>query len=214
VGSAETPAGPRLGGVLTGSSVVARRRQDVAGDLEGVAGKVPGKEERAGAHQNGGSMVRRCKRCRVAVFIDGEGASMVTGGGDEVLQLGRGEGVRKLQEIAGIGSTGRSSLGSGGQRRCPAEIHEGEGAANGRRWRSGCGERWRGSGTREEESERSGDGRTSGRGHALSGAVGSTAGRERKERGVRPGKCHVARDGIVGPGPDRWAAPRPCPGRP
>jgi hypothetical protein len=51
----------RRGGVLTGGSAVARRWQDVTGDLEGVTGKVPGKEERAGAHRNGGSTVRRCK---------------------------------------------------------------------------------------------------------------------------------------------------------
>jgi hypothetical protein len=44
--------------VLTGGSAVAQRRQGVAGDLEGVTGKVPGKEERTGAHRNGGSTVR------------------------------------------------------------------------------------------------------------------------------------------------------------
>jgi hypothetical protein len=32
----------------------AHRRQGVAGDLEGATGEVPGKEEGAGAHQNGG----------------------------------------------------------------------------------------------------------------------------------------------------------------
>jgi hypothetical protein len=49
----------RRGGVLVGSSVVARWRQGVAGDLEGATGKVPGKEERTGAHRNGGSTVSR-----------------------------------------------------------------------------------------------------------------------------------------------------------
>jgi hypothetical protein len=39
---------------------------------------------------------------------------MVAGGGDEALQLGSGEGVRDLQEISGIGSSGWSSPGSGG----------------------------------------------------------------------------------------------------
>jgi hypothetical protein len=48
---------------------------------------------------------------------------VVNGKGDEVLQLGRGEGVRDLHEIVGIGSSGRSSLGSGGQRRCSVRIH-------------------------------------------------------------------------------------------
>ncbi len=102
---------------------------------------MPGKEERAGAHRNGGSTVRRCQRRRAAAFIGGEGAPVVAGGGDEVMQLGRGEGVRDLQEISGIGSSGRSSPGSGGRRRCSAGIHEGEGATGGHRWWSGCGER-------------------------------------------------------------------------
>jgi hypothetical protein len=43
------------------------------------------------------------------------GAPVVTGGGDEVLQLRRGEGVRDLQEIIGIGSSRRSSPGSSGR---------------------------------------------------------------------------------------------------
>jgi hypothetical protein len=98
---------------------------------------VPGNEERAGAHRNGGSMVRRCKRRRAVAFV---------GGGDEALQLGRGEGVRDLQENSGIGSSGRSSPGSGGRRRCLALIREGEGAASGQRRRSRCGERWGSSG--------------------------------------------------------------------
>jgi hypothetical protein len=143
---------------------VARRRQGVAGDLKGVTGKVPGKGERTGAHRNGGSTVRRCQRRRAAAFVGGEGALVVAGGGDEVLQLGRGEGVRDLQELSGIGSSGRSSPGSGGRRRCSAGIREGEGAAGGRRRRSRCRERWGSSGAQEKESERSGDGRTSQRG--------------------------------------------------
>jgi hypothetical protein len=57
---------------------------------------VPGKEERTVAHRNGGSMVRGCQRRRAAAFVSGEGAPVVAGGGDEVLQLGRGEGVRDL----------------------------------------------------------------------------------------------------------------------
>jgi hypothetical protein len=91
----------------------------------GVTGKVPGKEERTGAHRNNGSMVRRCQRRRAVAFIGGEGAPVVAGGGDEVLQLGRGEGVRDLKEILGIRSSGRSSPGSGGRLRCSAGIREG-----------------------------------------------------------------------------------------
>jgi hypothetical protein len=140
---------------------VARRQQGVARDLEGVTGKVSGKEERTGAHRNGGSTVRQCKRCRAAAFVGGEGAPVVVGRGDEVLQLRRGERVRDLQEILGIGSSGRSSPGSGERRRCSAGIREGEGAAGGRRRRSGCRERWGNSGAREEGLERSGDGRAS-----------------------------------------------------
>jgi hypothetical protein len=152
--------------MLTGGSAVARQRQGVAGDLEGVAGKVSVKEERAGAHRNGGSTVRRRKRHRAAAFVGGEGAPVGGDGGCGVLQHRRGKGVRKLQENTGIGSSGRSSPGSGRRRRCSAGIHKGEWAAGGRRRRSGCGERWGGSGAREEESKRSGDGRTSGRGRA------------------------------------------------
>jgi hypothetical protein len=105
------PRAGRRGGVLTGGSAVARRRQGVAGDLEGVTGEVSGKEERTGAHRNGGSTVRWCKRRRAAAFVGGEGAPVVADGGDEVLLLGRGEGVRDLQEILGISSSGRSSPG-------------------------------------------------------------------------------------------------------
>jgi hypothetical protein len=114
--------------MLVGGSAVARRRQGVARDLKRVTGKVPSKEERTGVHRNGGSTVRRCKRRGAAAFIGGEGAPVVAGGGDEVLQLRRGEGVRDLQEISRIGSSGRSSPGSGGRRRCSAGIREGEGA--------------------------------------------------------------------------------------
>jgi hypothetical protein len=101
--------------------------------------KVPGKEERAGAHRNGGSTVRRRKRRRAVVFVGGEGAPVGGDSGCGVLQHRRGKGVRKLQKIAGIGSSG-----SGGRWRCSAGIHEGEWAASGRRRRSGCGELWRG----------------------------------------------------------------------
>jgi hypothetical protein len=170
------------GGVLTGGSAVARRRQGVVGDLEGVTGKVPGRKESAGAHRNGGSMVRWRKRHRAAVFVGGEGAPVGGDGGCGVLQHRRGKGVRKLQEIAGIGSSGRSSPGSDGQRRCSAGIREGEWAAGGRRRRSECGERWGGSVARDEGSERSGDGRTSGA--ARGGASGSVAAQQRgKEEG-------------------------------
>jgi hypothetical protein len=137
--------------------------------------KVPGKEERAGAHRNGGSTVRRRKRRRAVVFVGGEGAPVGGDSGCGVLQHRRGKGVRKLQENAGIGSSGRSSPGSGGRRRCSAGILKGEWDAGGWRQRSGCGERWGGSGAREEVSERSGDGRTSSAARAGSEWLGGSA---------------------------------------
>jgi hypothetical protein len=70
---ARRPCAGWRGGVLTGGSAVARRWLGIAGDLEGVTRKVPGKEERAGTHRNGGSMVRRCKRHRTVAFVSGEG---------------------------------------------------------------------------------------------------------------------------------------------
>jgi hypothetical protein len=174
--------------------MVARQRQGVAGDLEGVTRKASGKEERTRVHRNGGSTVRQCKRRRAVAFVGGEGAPVVADGGDEVLQLGRGEGVRDLQEISGIGSSGRSSPGSGGRRRCSAGIHEGEGAAGGRRRRSGCGVRWGSSGAREKESERSGDGGTSGAARQRG---------KRREKVGGPGRGGATRrGGAMGPGPE------------
>jgi hypothetical protein len=163
-------------------SAVARRRQSVAGDHEGVTGKVPGKEERTGAHQNGGSTVRRCQRRRAAAFVGGEGAPVVAGRGDEVLQLGRVEGVRVLQEISGIGSSGRSSPGSGGRRRCSEAAVRVRGAVGKLgRSREGVREEW----GREDESTRE------------RGASGSAAalqrGKKREKGGSRAWWCHAAR---------------------
>jgi hypothetical protein len=191
--------------VLAGGLAVARWRQGVAGDLEGVTGKVPGKEERAVAHRNGGLTVRRRKQHMAAAFVGEEGAPVGGDGGCGVLQHWRGKGVRKLQEIAGIGSLRRSSPGSGGRRRCSTGIREGEGAAGGRRRRSRCGERWGGSGAREEGSERSGDGRTSGAARAGSERLGGSATEgEREGKGGGPGVgVATRREGAVGPGPDR-----------
>jgi hypothetical protein len=88
---------------------------------------VPGKEERAGAHWNGGSTARREESSGTAAFTDGEGAPVVLVECDEVLQLGWGKRVRKLQEIARIGGSGRSSPGNGGQWRRSAGIRAREG---------------------------------------------------------------------------------------
>jgi hypothetical protein len=72
---------------------------------------VSGKEERAGVHQNGGSTVRRCKWRQAVAFIGGEGAPVVAGRGDEALQLGRGKGVRDLQEFQGLAARGGAHRG-------------------------------------------------------------------------------------------------------
>jgi hypothetical protein len=154
-------------------SAVARRRQGVAGDHEGVTGKVSGKEERTGRT----GTVRRCKQRRAAAFIRGEGAPVVTGGGDEILQLGRGESVRDLQEISGIGTSGRSSPGGvadGGGARSESTRESGLQVAGG----SGPGA---GSGGEARALERRGR-----RGVGTGGRVGAVVGaaeRERKERG-------------------------------
>jgi hypothetical protein len=134
---------------------------------------------------------------------------VVAGGGDEVLQLRRGEGVRNLQEISGIGSSGRSSPGSGGRRRCSARIREGEGAVGGRRRRSGCRERWGGLGAREEGSEMSGDRGTSGAARARSERLrGSAAeGKEEGKSGVPGCGGATRRGGAMGLGPDWRTAP-------
>jgi hypothetical protein len=119
-------AGRRIG-VLADDSAVARWRQGVAGDLEGATGKVPGKEERAGAHWNGGSTARQEESSGTAAFTGGEEAPVVVVECDEVLQLGRVKGVRNLQKIMRIGGSGRSSPGNGGWWRRSAEIRAREG---------------------------------------------------------------------------------------
>jgi hypothetical protein len=57
---------------------------------------VPGKEERAGAHRNGGSTVRQRKRRRAAAFIGGEGAPVGGDGRCGVLQHRRGKRGEKI----------------------------------------------------------------------------------------------------------------------
>jgi hypothetical protein len=121
------PREGRRGGVLAGGSAVARRRQGVVGDLEGGTGKVLGKEERVGAHRNDVSMARREESSGTAAFTGGEGAPVVVVECDEILQLGRGKGVMKLQEIVRIGGSGRSSPGNGGRWRRSARIRAREG---------------------------------------------------------------------------------------
>jgi hypothetical protein len=69
----------------------------------------------------------------MVAFTGGEGAPVVVVECEEVLQLGRGKGVRKLQEIARIGGLGRSSPGNGGryQRSAGIRVREGLPVAGG-----------------------------------------------------------------------------------
>jgi hypothetical protein len=66
---------PRVG--RCGGSAVSRRRQGVAGEHWWGPGVAPGKEERVGAHRNGGSTARWRKRCQAAVFNGGGVAPVV-----------------------------------------------------------------------------------------------------------------------------------------
>jgi hypothetical protein len=87
------------GGVLAGGSAVASRWQGVAGDLEEAKGEVPGKEERARAHQNSGPTVRWRKWRRAAVFNGGGVAPVVIDECGGVPQLEGDQGVRRRRSI-------------------------------------------------------------------------------------------------------------------
>jgi hypothetical protein len=76
----------------------------------------PGKSGGGDAYPSSGAVGRQEESSETAAFTSGEGAPVVVVECDEVLQLGRGKGVRKLQEIVRIGGSGRSSPGNGGRR--------------------------------------------------------------------------------------------------
>jgi hypothetical protein len=63
----------------------------------------------------------------MAAFTGRERAPVVVVECDEVLQLRRGKGVRKLSEITRIGGSGRSSPWNGGRWRRSAKIQVREG---------------------------------------------------------------------------------------
>jgi hypothetical protein len=165
--STETPAGPRPGSPAQRGNRSARPAAARAGTvtargtvrwrarrwLDGVSTAARCCRRSRGGHGEGaeqGGEDRGAPERRV----NGETVPTTSGGGvhrrgggsgghrrvEEVLQLGRGEGVRKLQEIPGIGSSGKSSTRRGGRRRRSAEIREGEAGSGGRRRWSGCGE--------------------------------------------------------------------------
>jgi hypothetical protein len=78
----------------------------------------------------------------MAVFTGRERAPVVVVECDEVLQLRRGKGVRKLSEITRIGGSGRSSPWNGGRWRRSAKIQVREGLSVAGGGGPGAGERW------------------------------------------------------------------------
>jgi hypothetical protein len=145
-------SGQRGGGTAVGPMAVSRQ-QDSPESTSGAPGCRRAGGGGGGAHPNGGTAERQRRGLGAAALVGGEGSPVVTGVVEEVLQLGRGEGVRKLQEIPGIGSSGKSSPGRGERQRRSTEIHEGEAGSGGRRWWSGCGE-WRGGSSARESGRR------------------------------------------------------------
>jgi hypothetical protein len=132
---------------------------------------------------------------------------VVVGVVEEVLPLGRGEGARKLQEIPGIGSSGKSSPGRGGRQRRSAEIREGEAGSGGRRRWSGCGE-WRG-GSSARESGRRGVKNLVSDGAARGGMCSAAArpgGEKGRGEGVPGMGVPCGAQELMGFGPDRRAA--------
>jgi hypothetical protein len=103
----------------------ARRRLDGGKVLpeisRGATGRGPGKEERAGAHRNGGSTVRRRKRHRAAVFNGGGVAPVVVDMRGGVLQHRCGRGKRDLAPIWEWRSSEGAHRRGGRQRRRSAK---------------------------------------------------------------------------------------------
>jgi hypothetical protein len=119
-----------------------------------------------------------------------------------------------LQEIPGIGSSGKSSPGRGGRRRRSAEIREGEAGSGGRRRRSGCGE-WRGGSSTRERGRRGVKNRFSNGGRAAECArrQRDREGKKGGNRGSRAWGCHAARRSSWGPVPTGgWRRQQPARG--
>jgi hypothetical protein len=100
-----------------------------------------GKSGGGGAYPSGGAAGRREESSGTAAFASGEGAPVFVVECDEVLQLRRGKGVRKLQEIARIGARGGANRGMADGGGAQPESEEGGAFGGQRRW-SRCGERW------------------------------------------------------------------------
>jgi hypothetical protein len=141
----------RAHGAVAGLPTVASWWRGSPREHQRGSGVTPGKSGGGGTYPSGGAAVRREESSGTMAFTGGEGALVVMVECDEVLQLGRGKGVRILQEIVRIGGSGRSSPGNGGRRRRSAEIQAREGlpAAGGGGPGAGSGERWERCGARE-----------------------------------------------------------------
>jgi hypothetical protein len=225
--SVETPAGPQPGSPAQRGNrpvrpaarapawspradrpwdgAVARRWQGVVRDLEGVTGKASGKEERTRVHRNGGSTVRRCKRCRAAVFFGGEGLRWVATVGVGSCSTGEARGGEKIarncrdwqlgkeltEEWRTAAVLGRNPQGRRGCRWPKAAVRVRGAVGKLERSREGVGEEW-------------------GWGDEWSSASGERATRRQRGRGERGGK----KWGVSGVGVPRgagvlWAWPRP-----
>jgi hypothetical protein len=75
---------------------------------------VPGKEEGAGAHRSGGSMVRQRKRRRAAVFNGGGVAPVVIDEGGWSCSSRETRGVRRWRSIEEWSSSEGALTGGGG----------------------------------------------------------------------------------------------------
>jgi hypothetical protein len=145
-------------------------------------------------YPSGGAAGRREESSGTTAFAGGEGAPVVVVECDEVLQLGRGKGVRKLQKITRIGGSGRSSPGNGGRWQPSAEIRAREGLLV-----AGGGGPGTGSGVKSVALERGawrgvGDGGADGVRARFERSVGSMAEREKgRETGGSGEECHAAR---------------------
>jgi hypothetical protein len=121
------PEATRARRTRASDSAAASRRQGVAGDLEGSTGEAPGKEERAGVHQNDGSTAMQCKRHRAAAFNGDRVAPVVVDEGGWVLRLEgdpRVSGSGQLRERAARRGVHRR-LVDGGDARTESGVEEG-----------------------------------------------------------------------------------------
>jgi hypothetical protein len=97
------------GGALTGSSMVAGRRQGTTGELTGAIGRASGKAVGGGAHPNGGALWRRWRSLVTEAFISGERAPVAGGDGGTSLQCRCGRGKVRAASIGTTVADGRVS---------------------------------------------------------------------------------------------------------